>query len=261
MKNKFIYNQNFIKELSVKEHIILWVSVALSLGLFIAQLVCVDNAYKDWTTYVATFSTIVSVFSIMAGIKKKILYLYLGIVANLLLICINWWFYNYGSMITYIFNLVIQVISLFTWGKNNKTGVIQPKKDKWWFILVYLLSFLLLAALFTWLFGLEGFSKFWSGDPQTKPKQLVLRIFDALALVYILAVCYPMITKKEWVWYPYVIVSSSMIVLWILELCMRPLNLKDKLQAYTLIINSTDMLICNILGILNWKTNKKQSTK
>lgn len=255
MKANFFKTQNYIKELSVVEHIILWLNVALSLAFFIASLAVNKQAVKDWTVWVACLTSIGSIFSVMAGVKKRPLCPLLGIICSVLLIAVAWKNHLYGNMIMYGVNVVIQSVSLATWMKDSKqTGKITPKAFPTWAIIVYLIGFAILAGLFAWMEGFDWFYGFWSGGSQTEPNPVVVNIFDAITLMFILSTCLPMIKKYDWVWYTYMINDIGLMGVWIAKIVYGASN---PLQCATMVTSATFMLITNILGILNWRKSKK----
>ena len=256
MNKDFIKKQNFIKELNVIQHITLWLTVFLSLSLFIIQLCIVKNAYKHWTTWCTCLATIGSVFSVMAGVKKRALCPLLGVITSIVLLAIAWDSQLYGSMIMYGVNIVVQAVSLITWikGSDNK-GMIKPKKLTWWVVILYILVFVGLTALFTWMEGQKWFYSFWSKQGDKLP--LAVRIFDAGTLMFTVATFLPMIKKYDWVWYVYIIEDICICLTWLLKICLIQSSTQEVLQGITMIVSALSMTATCILGIFNWKSNKK----
>lgn len=252
----FVKNQNYIPELSVVEHIILWLNVACSLAFFIAQLSMGDFANPSlYLSFVASF---ISIFAVMAGAKKKIICPFLGIVASIFLIALAWFQHVYGSLIMYGINIVMQIWSFVTWYKSSKNKInIQPKDVKWWIALLYLLIFVGLTALFTWVESIPGFVHFWSGNPQAVPEELSIRIFDSANLMFTLACFIPMVKRYDKVWYTYIISDLAICCLWLTKGILAPTVFTN----WTMFISGLCMTITCFLGLINWQKSKIKTNK
>ena len=249
----FWTKQNYIPELSVIEHIILWMNVGCSLIFFIVQL-----SFGQWSnvsTWLSFIASIISIFAVMAGTKKRILCPFLGIVASAFLIALAWIQHVYGSMIMYGLNIIIQVWSFISWYRSSKNKItISPKVIKWWIALLYLLFFVGLTALFTWVESLEGFVWFWSGH-QTKTIQILpIRIFDSANLMFTIACFIPMIKRYDKVWYAYIISDLAICLLWLTKGIVEPSSFSN----WTMFVSGLCMTVTCFLGLFNWKKSQKK---
>ena len=258
MNKSFIKNQNYIKELTITEHIVLWLNVFLSVLFLVLQLILIKDAYKQWTMWLTSLVTIGSIFSVMAGAKKRALCPLLGVICSVILAAIAWKANLYGSMIMYVINIIVQACSLYTWikGTNNK-GVISPKKLKLWIVIVYIIGFIVLSGLFAWMEGQSWFYKFWSGGSQTEAYKLPIRIFDAATLMFTIATFLPMVKKYDWVWYIYIIEDICIMLTWIMKISLMKLSFAELFQAITMAISAISMTATCVLGIINWKKQKR----
>ncbi len=253
-KNKFIdfvCKQNYISELSIPEHIILWLNVFLSLTFFIVQLAAwpEEHAYANWVTWLTLIATITSIFSVMAGAKQRILCPFLGIVSSILLVAINWGNHLFGGMIMHCFNIVMQTITLIIWYRtsNNKVSI-EPKHLKWWIVLIYIIGFLGLSGLFAWMESFPWFYEFWTGSEQP----WYLNLFDAMVLMFTVAAAFPMFKKYDFVWWIYIITDVAMAATWITKgvIATDPLN---QFIAWSMLVSGLSMTATCILGMINWK--------
>lgn len=247
----FVAKQNYISELSIAEHIILWLNIALSLAFFITQMVLssADKPYAQWTTWLTLIATILSVFSVMAGAKQRILCPFLGIISSILLIAIAWGNELPGSMIMYGFNIVMQTIVFIIWVKTSKNKIsIEPTQLKLWIVVIYIIGFLGLSALFAWLEGFEWFSQFWFKDD---PLPVPIRVFDAMVLMFTVAAVFPMIKKCDFVWWVYIICDTAIAMTWVLKATMMPRQ--DQFNCWSMFISGLSMTATCVLGIINWR--------
>lgn len=255
MKAKtFLAKQNYIFELSILEHVILWLNVGTSLIFFIVQLgLGYWNLAKTWLAFIAS---IISIFASMAGAKKRIICPFLGIVASIFLIVLAWTYHLYGSMIMYSLNIIIQIWSLITWYRSSKNKItIEPKEISWWVTLIYLLFFAGLTALFTWVESIPEFVHFWSGDPTLEPEALQVRIFDSANLMFTLSCFLPMIKRYDKVWYCYILSDLAITLLWLTKSIQNP-GLFDN---WTMVVSGLCMTATCFLGLFNWMKAKKQT--
>lgn len=247
----FIQKQNFIKELNIVEHIIVWTNVLAAIVFLIIQL-AVLKLYGEWSTWVAFVASITSIFSVMAGAKKRILCPVLGTIASVLLFFIAFRQKLYGSMIMYAFNMVVQIITAIIWIKESNDKVtIKPRHVKPWVALLYLAIFAGLTALFTWIEGLEGFCKFWSGDETVTSSSLPIRIFDSAVLIFTIATVIPMFRTYDQVWWVYVIVDIALVCLWITK-GIENTDPKQQYVIYSTLVTNIAMLATCVAGIFNW---------
>jgi len=258
MKKGFFTNQNYIKELSVVEHIILWLNVGLSLVFFIVQLAWL-KAYDQWPTWLAFIASVVSIFSVMAGAKQRVICPLLGIVASIFLIFVNWNAKNYLMMIMYVLNIFMQLSSFIIWlkGSNDKISI-NPKHAKWWVCLIYFVVMVGFIAFFSWMDGQSWWIKFWTfGLKEPIAPTMAERIFDACSLVFMIGCLYPQLKKYDQVWYVYILNDVAMLVQWSLKAAYATNNV-DLFTALTLIISTVCMTATCILGLINWKKVQKK---
>lgn len=258
-KNKFIdfvAKQNYIKELSIAEHIILWLNIGLSLTFFIVQMVLsqASKPYAQWTTWLTLVATILSVFSVMAGAKQRILCPFLGIISSIILIFVAWGNHLPGSMIMYGYNIVMQTVVFIIWVKTSKDKkTIQPTQLKLWMVIIYIIGFFGLTALFAWIETIPAFSQFWF---KAKPLPLVICVFDAMVLMFTLAALVPMIKKYDFVWWVYIICDIAIAMTWALKATILPGQ--DKFNCWSMFISGLSMTATCILGIINWKKSLRK---
>lgn len=251
----FVSKQNYISELSIAEHIILWLNVALSLSFFIAQMVMFRDKqpYAQWTTWLTLISTIGSVFSVMAGAKQRIICPFIGIICSILLIAVAWGNQLPGSMIMYGFNMVMQTIVFIIWYRTSKNKItIQPTQLKLWFVIVYIIFFFGLTALFAWIEGIEAFSQFWF---RADPMPLPIRIFDAMVLMFTIAACFPMLKKCDFVWWIYIICDTAIATTWALKATM--VADENIFNAWSMFVSGLSMCATCVIGIVNWRRSLK----
>lgn len=252
----FVSKQNYIKELSIAEHIILWLNVALSISLFIAQMVLSkdDKPYAQWTTWLTLISTVMSVFSVMAGAKQRILCPFLGIICSILLVAVAFGNRLSGSMIMYIFNAVMQTIVFIIWFRSSKNKItIQPVQFKLWFVIIYIIGFIGLSALFAWIEGIDAFSQWWFDKA---PLPLPIRVFDAAALMFTVAACFPMLKKCDFVWWIYIICDIAIAMTWALKASM--IADENIFNAWSMFVSGLSMCATCVLGIINWRKSLKK---
>lgn len=255
MKAKtFLAQQNYISELSILEHVILWLNVGTSFIFFLVQLgLGYWNMPETWLAFVAS---IISIFASMAGAKKRILCPFLGIVASIFLIALAWLKHMYGSMIMYSLNIVIQIWSLITWYRSSKNKIsIEPKEISWWVTLIYLLAFVGLSALFTWVEQVPGFAQFWSGNPDAEPEALPIRIFDSANLMFTISCFLPMVKRYDKVWYCYILSDLAISFLWLTKSIQDP----GIFDNWTMVVSGLCMTATCFLGLFNWMKTKKQT--
>lgn len=247
----FVSKQNYISELSIPEHIILWLNVALSISFFITQMVLskVDKPYAQWTTWLTLIATILSVFSVMAGAKQRILCPFLGIISSIFLTLVAWGNQLPGSMIMYGYNIIMQTIVFIAWFRSSKNKVsIEPKQLKLWIVVLYIIGFFGLTALFAWVETLDGFSQFWFND---KPLALPICIFDAMVLMFTIAALWPMVKKYDFVWWVYIICDIAIATTWALKATLVPGQ--DQFNCWSMFVSGISMGATCVLGIINWR--------
>lgn len=253
----FVSKQNYIKELSIVEHIILWLNVTLSVTFFIVQMILssADKPYAQWTTWLTLISTVMSVFSVMAGAKQRILCPFLGIICSILLIFVAWGNQLPGSMIMYGFNIIMQTVVLINWYRTSKNKVsIEPTQLKLWAVILYVLGFFALTALFAWIEGFQSFNRFWF-HTDDKPMPLVIRIFDALVLMFTVAAFLPMMKKYDFVWWVYIICDAGIATTWALKASL--LSDQNTFNCWSMFVSGLSMCATCILGIINWRKSLK----
>lgn len=256
----FISKQDYIKALTIPEHIILWINVAASLVFLIIQL-AVLKLYANWTTWIAFFASVISIFAVMAGAKQRVICPFLGIIASVFLITIAWYNHLYGSTIMYGFNIIMQVTSFIIWYKESKNKIcIEPRHAKWWACLIYIAIFIGLTALFTWIEGISGFAKFWSGNDQAVPESLHIRIFDSAVLMFTVAGFLPMIKKYDQVWWVYIICDVSIAILWLLK-GIENTDPDNAYQIWSTFTSGVCMTATCVIGIINWKRSLRRQEK
>lgn len=254
-KNKFIdfvSKQNYICELSIVEHVVLWLNVALSLTFFIVQMILSKETkpYAQWTTWLTLVATITSIFAVMAGTKQKIICPFLGIVSSILLIFVAWGNKLPGSMIMYGFNIIMQTTIVIIWYKTSKNKItIEPTQLKWWIAALYIIGFFGLSALFAWLEGQDWFYSFWFNTNGAMP--LPIRIFDAIVLMFTVAAFFPMVKKCDFVWWVYIICDVAIATTWALKATM--VNDTDVFNCWSMFVSGLTMTATCILGIINWR--------
>lgn len=258
-KNKFIdfvKRQNYIPELTIAEHIILWLNVALSLTFFVVQLVLssADKPYAQWTTWLTLIATILSIFSVMAGAKQRILCPFMGVISSIFLILVAWGNKLPGSMIMYGYNIVMQTIIFINWLRTSNNKVtIQPTQLKLWLELLYIAAFFGLTVLFAWVEGIDGFSEFWFND---EPLPLSIRIFDAMVLMFTIAALLPMLKKYDFVWWVYIICDVAIATTWALKATLLPEQ--DEFNNWSMFVSGLSMTATCILGMINWRKSLKK---
>lgn len=260
MGKNFLSKQNFIPELKLSEHIILWTNVVISIIFFLIQMIMFTP--KDTLGIIigciTCIMTILSIFSVMAGVKKRILCPFLGIVCSLGLVFVAWYNGLYGNMIMYTINIVINTSTLIVWFKSSENKInIEPKQAIWWICIIYFLFFLSLSVLFTWIQGFEWFYKFWNNKNQDGPSSLWIRFFDSCTLIFTLGCFLPMIKRYKQVWYVYIIIDTSLLITWILKITIDDFSKATLLNGLSMIASSISMLITTIFGILNWSKKSK----
>lgn len=260
MGKNFLSKQNFIPELKLSEHIILWSNVVISIILFLIQMIMITpkDTFEIIISCITCIMTILSIFSVMAGVKKRILCPFLGIVCSLGLVFVSWYNRLYGNMIMYIINIVINTFTLIVWFKSSENKInIEPKQATWWICIIYFLFFLSLSVLFTWIQGFEWFYKFWD-EKQKEPFILWIRFFDSCTLIFTLGCFLPMIKRYKQVWYVYIIIDTSLLLTYLLKITIYDFSEKAKLlNDLSIIASSISMLITTIFGILNWSKKSK----
>lgn len=267
MKNKnkfidFVAKQNYIRELSIVEHIILWLNVALSITFFIVQMVITrdEKPYANWVTWLTLISTIGSVFSVMAGAKQRILCPFLGIICSIILIFVAWGNGLPGSMIMYGFNIIMQTICFINWIRTSKNKVsIEPTKIKTWIVIVYIIGFFALTALFAWVETIPAFYNFWFGGTVTEQLPIPVCVFDAMVLMFTVAAFFPMIKKCDFVWLIYIICDAAIAVTWALKASLIPGQ--NTFNAWSMFISGLTMMATCVLGIINWRRSLKTISK
>lgn len=257
MSKSFLAKQNFIKELTIPEHIILWLNVLLSFSFFIVQLAWL-KAYSQWSTWLAFFATVISIFAVMAGAKQRIICPFLGIIGSILLIFINWNARNYLMMVMYVLNIGMQTWSLIVWLKDSKDKIsIKPSHAKWWIISIYLVVLACFIVFFSWMDGQRWWIEFWTfGKKAVIQPSMAERIFDACALVFMVGCLYPQLKKYDQVWYVYILNDISMLIQWCLK-ASNARNSVDLFNALTMIASTVCMTAVCILGIISWKKSIK----
>lgn len=249
----FVKKQNYIPELTIAEHIILWLNVALSLSFFIVQLA--KGQYDQWTTWLTFVATVMSIFSVMAGAKQRILCPFLGIVSSILLIAIAWGNQLPGSMIMYGFNIIMQTVVFINWFRTSKNKVtIQPTQLKLWIVLLYILGFFALTGLFAWMEGQYWFYNFWFN--QEEPLHVSIRIFDAVVLMFTVAAFFPMMKKYDFVWWIYIICDVGIATTWALKAIL--VDDQDIFNCWSMFISGLSMTATCILGMINWRKSLKK---
>jgi len=258
MQKGFWKKQLYIKELSLIEHIILWSNVILSVALFIAQII-VEKSYGQWVVWLTLIASIMSIFSVMAGVKKRPLCPLIGIVASMILLPIAWYKQIYGTMIMFGLNIIIQTVSFITWMKNanNKTATITPKEVQWWQAVIYLVIIVGLIAVFAWMEHFQWFQDFMSGQKGIDIPPIQNRIFDAAVLMLTLGCCLPMILRLKGVWIMYILNDAAQVCLWICKICQQP----SDFSSWIMLVSVSGLLATSILGLVRWylldKNNKK----
>ncbi len=249
----FVAKQNYISELSIAEHIILWANVVLSLTFFIVQL-AYFKTYGQWQTWLTFLSSVISIFSVMGGAKKRIICPFLGIIASILLIIISYGNRLFGSMITYCFNMLMQAVTLVIWYRTSTDKVsIKPKHWQWWLVLIYIVGFLGLSVLFAWIEGIPTFCDFWNDGQQ---QEWYLRLFDAMLLMFTIAAAFPMFKKYDFVWWTYIIADIAMAAMWITK-GIQATSLEEQFHDWTMLVCGLSMLATCILGLINWTKSSR----
>lgn len=196
--------------------------------------------------------TILSIFSVLAGVKKRILCPFLGIICSIGLILVAWYNKIYGNMIMYGVNIIINGFTLFTWLKTSDNKIdIKPRDAKCWHCIIYFIILLGLSILFTWIQSFEWFYRFW-GNWQKEASPLWIRFFDSCTLIFTIGCFIPMIKRYKQVWYVYLIVDIALLITWLLTITMTNVPKDVFLTGLSMIVSSISMLITNIFGILNW---------
>ena len=256
----FVKKQNYIPELTIAEHIILWLNVALSLSFFIVQLACWpgDKKYADWATWLTLISTITSIFSVMAGAKQRILCPFLGIISSIMLMAIAWHNKLFGSMIMYGFNIIMQTITLVIWyrGSSNKVSI-EPKHLQLWIVIIYIIGFIGLSFLFAWIQHFDWFYTFWYGGQQEQASPFHLRMFDAMVLMFTIAAAFPMFKKYDFVWWVYIITDVAIASTWISK-GITEVNPGNQFNCWSMLASGLCMTATCILGMINWRKSLKK---
>ena len=251
----FVAKQNYIPELTIAEHIILWLNIAFSLTFFIVQLACWPGMkkYADWSTWLTLIATITSIFSVMAGAKQRILCPFLGIISSILLCAIGWHNRLFGTMIMHGFNIIMQTITLVIWYRtsNNKVSI-QPRHLQWWIVAIYMIGFLGLSILFAWMEHFPWFYEFWSGEKQ----EWYLRLFDAMVLMFTVAAAFPMFKKYDFVWWVYIVADVAIAGTWISK-GITLTEPADQFNSWSMFVSGLCMTATCILGIINWRKSLK----
>lgn len=261
-KNKFVdfvSRQNYIKELSIPEHIILWMNVVLSATFFIVQLAVFHN-YDQWPAWLTFIASITSIFSVMAGAKQRILCPFLGIVSSIMLCAIAWNSNLFGTMIMQGFNIVMQAITLAIWIRTSKDKVsIKPKHLQWWIVLIYIAFFIGLSFLFAWIQHFDWFFKFWSGGKQETENPLYLRVFDSMVLMFTVAAAWPMFKKYDFVWWVYIIADVAIAATWVTHGIVDA-EPATQFNDWTMLVSGLCMTATCVLGIINWRKSLRNKT-
>lgn len=261
----FVSKQNFIKELNVVEHIILWCGCAICLTCFITEVVLFKEAIKNWVTWLTMISSILSIAFLFAGSKKRIICPIFGLIGAIFLFAISWQKHLYGFVIMQTCNIITQTVTMITWSRSSTDkGTIEPKRLKTWVSIVYVSCFIGLAFLFAWIESLEAFYKFWSGGTQTEPKSYPIRLFESLSLMFIIAGFFPMIKGYSLIWWLYAVSDITMATTWVLNaISLSGSGLTAEVfNCWSTFASNICMLSTCCVSIYNWrKSNSKESTK
>lgn len=252
----FVAKQNYIKELSIPEHIILWTNVVLSLTFFIVQLAWL-HTYDQWPTWLSFLASVISIFAVMGGAKQRIICPFLGMIASILLAIIAVHNRLFGTLITYCFNFAMQLTTLIIWYRvsNNKVSI-QPKHWKWWWVLIYIVGFIALSLLFAWIETFPNFQEWWfNGEKQP----LHLLVFDSMLLMFTIAAAFPLFKRYDFVWITYIIADAAMAAMWITK-GVTHTDVADQFNDWTMLVCGLSMLATCIVGLINWmKTSKNKA--
>lgn len=263
LKN-FVVQQNFIKELNIREHLILWLGCLVCLACFVAQVILFKSAIKNWVTWFTLISSIFSIMFIFAGSKKRIICPILGLIGAVFLMAVSWQKHLYGFVIMQACNIITQTVTLITWSRSSANKItIEPREMKLWISIIYVLFFIGLAFIFAWVESLEGFYGFWSGWTQKEPKPYVIRLFESLSLMFIVAGFYPMIRGYTIIWWMYAAGDITMAITWVLTaLTLFGSGLTpDVFNCWSTFTSNICMLISCFVPIYNWWTVKQDKIK
>jgi len=251
LQQGFWKKQNFFKELNLAEHIVIWTSLVVTVGISIFNI---TKKYYEPYPYLALAASIANIFSVAALIKKKPLFPLLGIIASALLIPVSWKEHTYAMMFMYAINVVTMIISFATWTKNSdKTASIQPRTVKWWQSLIYCSILAALIGLFTWVEGLQGYQDFIKGEHVVNIPSWYFRMFDSASLMISVGMLVPIALRLKNIFPLYIAGNAVQIATWIIRLSTKP----GDINAWMMLINVFVFLAMNILGIINWRKTIK----
>ncbi len=251
----FVKKQNFIKDLSLIEHIFLWTGCGICLTIFIIELCLFPSEASDWITWLTLFSSILLIMFIYAGSQKRIICPLLGIVAASFLLAISWKKNLYGLMIMQGVNIITRIVSLIMWKHSaNDEGKIKPKEFKWWIVVIYITIFVGLSFLWAWMEQFDWFYKFWSGGSQTEPKPYFITIFESLSLMFVLANIVPMIKGYQFTWWLYILCDASTAITWALTATTGQYSgfTPEAFNCWSTFASYICMMASCSLAIINW---------
>lgn len=257
----FLSKQNYLKELTILEHILLWLNVITSLVFFIIPLCW--GKWAEAKTWLACISSILSIFAVMGCAKERVIGPFFGFVASILLIALAWINHAYGSMIMYCINIIIQGGSVIAWSRASKDKVsIAPKHVKTWITIIYLAVFVGLTGLFAWVEGLPGFVEFWSGGSQTIPESWPVRIFDSAILMFTIAGLVPMFKRYDLSWYTYIFANTAICLLWLTKgIEAIQSGTGNQFDCWTMFFSGLCMTAVDFIGLFNWRRSIKRNNK
>lgn len=262
----FVKKQNFIKELKLYEHIILWTTCVLSLAFFITQLVLFKDAITDWTIWLTMFASISSIMFLISGSKKKIICPIIGLIGAIFLFATSWERHLFGFVIMQGCNIATQIVTLIFWVKHSENkSTIKPKRLPLWFVLVYTAIFVGLSFAFAWMEGQDWFYKFWSGDPHAISQPYSIRIFESLSLMLIVGTFFPMIKGYSLTWWLYAMCDVTMAITWLLRALTSAEGglVPEVFNCWSTFASNICMLVTCVIPILNWrkKVGKNETKK
>lgn len=128
-------------------------------------------------------------------------------------------------------------------------------------ILVYVAIIIGLSFLFAWVEGLEGFYKFWSGDPNATCQPYVIRFFESFSLMLIVGTFFPMIKGYRFLWWLYAACDVTMAITWAIRgITSADVGFTPEIyNCWSTFASNICMLSACIISILNWNMpNRKR---
>jgi len=249
---KFWVEQNFFKLFTLPEHIVVWLSLAITVGIFIYNVIL--HPAKQ-STYLSFVGSVLNIFAAASIIKKKSIFPLIALVASLVLVPLAWIERTYAIMYMYEVNVITMTVSLITWLRHSdKHANIKPRSVKWWQSLIYCIILAGLIALFTWVESLQSYQDWMSGKPHAEIPPLHFLIFDSASLMITVGEIIPLILRLKNIFPMYIAGNVVQIATWISKLVISPVNL----NAWMMLINTFVFLAMNILGIINWNKENER---